>query len=434
MKLSEELAWRGLIKDKTFQDVSWLDEPKTFYHGVDATADSLTVGNLAVLMLARRLIERGWKAVILIGGATSLIGDPGGKIAERELISRDEIKRNSNAIRNQINQLFDGQDFTLVDNYDWWSKSATNEGMLYLDFLREYGKKFSMTELMQREFVTERMGGGASGISYAEFSYGLVQAYDYYRLSLKRGDKDGQDAVLQVGGSDQWSNMLLGVALIRKIDNKEGHNKEAHALSMPLIVDKATGQKFGKTEAGAIWLDPQKTTSTQFYQFWVNTDDADVEDYLKIFTLLPKDKIEHYVMKHKSAPEHRYAQQQLAYEVTRTVHGEEALDRAERVTDLIRGRDSNLLDIKEEDVSDIRNEIAYTKAKIGDSIQEKIVEVKLAASKTEANRLMASNAISINGIKVPPRVQSFKKSDFINGRLLIRRGKAYKDSALIELE
>src|SRR3990167_6438716 len=204
MKLSEDLAWRGLIKDKTFSEIAWLDEPKTFYHGVDASADSLTIGNLAALLLTRRLLESGWKTILLVGGATSLIGDPGGKTEERQLQSREEILKNVEALKKQVSNLFAGQDFTLVDNYDWMAD------VKYLDFLREVGKSFSMTELMQREFVRERMGEHGSGISYAEFSYSLIQGYDYWQLYKKH------NAVLQIGGSDQWGNMLSGVALIRK--------------------------------------------------------------------------------------------------------------------------------------------------------------------------------------------------------------------------
>ena len=253
MSLSEDLTWRGLIKDKTFGGVAWLDEPKTFYLGVDASADSLTVGNLAVLMLARRLIDAGWKAVLLVGGATSLIGDPGGKEEERELKSRQEVLSNVEAIKAQVNKLFAGQHFTPADNYDWFKDVG------YLEFLRDVGKHFSMTELMQRDFITERIGEQGSGISYAEFSYSLIQGYDFWQLHKNH------DVVLQIGGSDQWGNMLSGVSLVRK---KEG--KEAHAFSMPLVVNKATDRKFGKSEGGAVWLDPAKTSPTQFYQFWIN--------------------------------------------------------------------------------------------------------------------------------------------------------------------
>jgi tyrosyl-tRNA synthetase len=256
MKLSEELKWRNQVKDTTFSDLEWLDEPKTFYLGVDASADSLTVGHLAILMLVRRLAMAGWKPVMVMGGGTSLVGDPGGKAEERQLKSRDEIQKNIEGVRKQVKVMLKGEEFTMVDNYDWLST------LNYLEFLREVGKHFSMTELMQRDFVTERMGENGPGISYAEFSYSLVQGYDYWHLFKNHG------VVLQIGGSDQWGNILSGVALIRK---KEG--KEVHALSMPLVINKATGVKFGKSEAGAVWLDPARTSIYQFYQFWINVDD-----------------------------------------------------------------------------------------------------------------------------------------------------------------
>src|SRR3989344_4040895 len=321
MKLSEDLAWRGLIKDKTFADPTWLDDPQTFYHGVDASADSLTIGNLVALLLARRMMDGGWKAVLLVGGATSLIGDPGGKEQERELQPREEVLKNVEVIKTQINKLFGGHPYTPADNYEWFSD------MKYLDFLRDVGKHFSMTELMQRDFVQARMGEQGSGISYAEFSYSLIQGYDYWQLYKKH------QTVLQIGGSDQWGNMLSGVALIRKKDGQE-----VHALSMPLVVNKATGAKFGKSEVGSVWLDPLKTTPTQFYQFWINVDDEDVQDYLKIFTLLPKDKIEQVIADHKADPAKRNAQKVLAEEVTKLVHSERESGSATGVTKYLTGQ------------------------------------------------------------------------------------------------
>lgn len=413
MSLSEDLTWRGLIKDKTFIDLSWLDTPKTFYHGVDASSDSLTIGNLAALLLARRLIDSGWKAVLLVGGATSLIGDPGGKTEERELQPREEILRNVEAIKKQVSNLFAGKKFDLVDNYDWFAEFK------YLDFLREVGKSFSMTELMQREFVKERMGGGGSGISYAEFSYSLIQGYDYWQLYKKHSVE------LQIGGSDQWGNMLSGVALIRKKENKE-----VHALSMPLVVDKATGRKFGKTEAGAVWLDAQKTSPTQFYQLWINSGDEDVEDYLKIFTLLPKEQIDHVISEHKADPSQRRAQKMLAEEATKLVHGSEG-GAATGLTRYLTSQVS-VADASNEDLAEIRQEIPSVKTSAGGNVIDALVKAGLAPSNTEARRLLVSGAVYINGKSISR--DRFESGDFQNGRLLLRRGKAYKDSALVELE
>ncbi|MEX1059273.1 MAG: tyrosine--tRNA ligase [Candidatus Saccharimonadales bacterium] len=413
MSLSEDLAWRGLVKDKTFTDLGWLDEPKTFYHGVDASSDSLTIGNLAALLLARRLIDGGWKAVLLVGGATSLIGDPGGKTEERELQPREEILRNTEAIKEQVSGLFAGQHFTPADNYKWLAD------VKYLDFLREVGKSFSMTELMQREFVRERMGEGGSGVSYAEFSYSLIQGYDYWQLFKNHAVE------LQIGGSDQWGNMLSGVALIRK---KEG--KEVHALSMPLVVDKATGRKFGKTEAGTVWLDTQKTSPTQFYQFWINSDDADVENYLKIFTLLPKEQIEQAVSEHKVDPSQRKAQKKLAEEVTKLVHGSES-SAATGVTKYLTSQVS-ISGATQEELAQIRNEVPSTRARDVGSIIDALVKTGLVASNSIARTILANGGVYINGQQVTR--DTFEPRDFQNGRLLLRRGKAYKDSALVELK
>lgn len=422
MKLSEDLAWRGLIKDKTFAENSWLDKPQTFYHGVDASSDSLTIGNLAALLLARRLTSAGWKAVLLVGGATSLIGDPGGKTAERQLKSREEIQKNAAAIKQQVNQLFAGQKFTSVDNYDWLAE------VKHLDFLRDVGKYYSMTELMQREFVSERMGEGGSGISYAEFSYSLIQGFDYWQLYNKH------QVILQVGGSDQWGNMLSGVSLVRK---KEG--AEVQALSMPLVVDKTTGTKFGKSEAGAVWLDPQKTSSTQFYQFWINVDDVDVEDYLKIFTFLPKEKIEQVMADHKVDPGKREAQKTLAGEVTKLVHGEDSSGSATGVTKYLTHSTSSgqagqvsIGEASEAELELIRKEIPSFKTAKDGSIVDALVRTKLASSNSDARRLLSSGAIYVNGQTIGR--EQFETIDFQNGRLLLRRGKAFKDSALVELE
>ncbi len=414
MSLGGDLTWRGLIKDKTFTDAKWLDKPQTFYLGIDASADSLTVGNLAFMLLGRRLADAGWKPVLVMGGGTSLVGDPGGKTEERQLKSREEIQKNIAGVRGQVTKLFEGENYGMVDNYDWLAE------LKYVDFLRDVGKHFSMTELMQREFVTERMGEGGSGISYAEFSYSLIQGYDFWQLYKKHG------VVLQIGGSDQWGNMLSGVALIRK---KEG--KEAHALSMPLIVNKETGQKFGKTEGGAVWLDPSKTTPTEFYQFWINIDDADTENYLKVFTLLTKDKIEQVMSAHQSDPASRTAQKKLAEEVTKLVHGQAQTGSASGVTRYLTSQVS-ISKATEEELVEIRKEIPCLKTAPQGSIRDALVTTELAESKSDARRLLQSRAVYINGASVYK--ERFDPSDFQNGRLLLRRGKAFKDSALVELQ
>jgi tyrosyl-tRNA synthetase len=414
MTLSDELQWRGLIKDKTFDDARWLDTPRTFYLGADcSSADSLTIGNLAIFLVARRLAEAGWKTVLLVGGATSLIGDPGGKDEERMLKSREEIMHNVAAIKGQVQRLFSDNEFELVDNYDWFKDIG------YLDFLRDVGKHFSMTELLQRDFIATRIGEGGSGISYAEFSYSLIQGYDFWHLFRTRGVE------LQIGGSDQWGNMLSGAPLIRK---KEG--KEVHAFSMPLVINKTTGKKFGKSEEGAVWLDTAKTTPTQFYQFWVNTDDEGVEDYLKIYTFLDRGEIETIVAQHTEDPRQRYAQLRLAQEVTKLVHGLDAMVLAEEVTFYLTGTKS-IGEASEEVLAEVRKEIPSIKVAAGDDIVSVIADTGLAGSRSEARRLLAGNAIAVNGQKTVK--EHFQAGDFENGRLLLRKGKAFKDSALIEL-
>ncbi len=413
MTLSEDLAWRGLIKDKTFDDITWLDVPRTFYLGVDCgSANSLTIGNLAIFLVAKRLAKAGWKPVLLVGGATSLIGDPGGKDQERELKSREEIASNIKGIKAQVSKLFEGREFELVDNYDWF------RGLGYLDFLRDVDKHYSMTELVQRDFIATRIGEGGSGISYAEFSYSLIQGYDYWHLSKNKGVE------LQIGGSDQWGNMLSGVPLIRK---KEG--KEVHAFSMPLVINKATGKKFGKSEEGAVWLDPAKTSPTQFYQFWINADDEGVEEYLKIYTELDKPQIDDIMARHKADPKLRLAQIWLAQEVTALVHGSDSMRIAEEVTTYLTSK-ASIGSARDEALQEVRKEIRSSHAKPGDNLVDILQECGLAISKSEARRLLAGNAISINNQKTTK--EHLEESDFQNGRLLLRKGKAYKDSALIE--
>lgn len=414
MNVSDDFLWRGLIKDKTFDNTEFLNKPAVFYLGVDASSDSMTIGNLVAMITARRLIDAGWQAVILAGGATSLIGDPGGKTEERELKPREEIQNNVESIKRQISKLFSGKEYIPADNYDWFK----NVG--YLDFLREVGKHYSMTELMQREFVAERMGEDGSGISYAEFSYSLVQGYDYWQLYKLH------KVVLQIGGSDQWGNMLSGVSLVRKKENAT-----THALSIPLLVNKETGVKFGKSEDGAIWLDGAKTSPTQFHQFWINVYDHDVEKYLKTFTFLSRGKIEAVMKEHQQDPASRIAQRVLADEVTKIVHGQDESSSATVVAKYLTGRLS-IGDANEEDLMAIRKEIPVVNVAKGSNITSVLVKSGLASSNSDARRLIVANAVYINGKTMTQ--DNFEDSNFQNGRLLLRRGKAYRDSALVELE
>jgi len=396
MKLSEELTYRGFINQTTFKDLSALDgEPITFYWGVDPSADSMTVGNWAAAMMVRHFIDHGHKAILLVGGATGIIGDPDGKKQERDLLSLDDIAHNTAAISEQYRTVFAGQQFEIVNNYDWF------KGIGYLEFLRDIGKHVPMRQMLGRDFVQSRLGEDGAGISYAEFSYSLIQGYDFLHLYREHG------VTLQVCGADQWGNSITGVDLIRRVEGVE-----THVYSTPLVINKTTGVKFGKSEAGAVWLDPAKTTPTQFYQFWINCDDAGVEDYIKIYTLLPKEAIESIMEEHRNNPGQRVAQTRLAEEATRLVHGEEALRVAKRVTDCLTGK----LAIGDADdaVEALRKEIPAVTAQGDSLITEALVASGLATSNTEARRLLKENAISVNGHKV--QRENFEPSDFQSGR------------------
>lgn len=413
MTLSEELQWRGFVNQTTYKDLSILDgAPIRFYLGVDPTADSMQVGNLAIAMMVRHFIDYGHEAYLLVGGATGLIGDPDGKTAERELKPVEEIEHNKIGITTQYRQLFAGQNFKMVDNYDWFSDKG------YLEFLREIGKHVPMRQMLGREFVQSRLSEGGQGISYAEFSYSLIQAYDFLYLHQHEG------VSLQVCGADQWGNSIAGVDLIRRLTGDE-----AHVWSAPLIVNKTTGIKFGKSEAGAVWLDPAKTSPTEFYQFWVNVDDTGVEDYLKIYTLLGQAEIAEVMADQATDPKARPAQLKLAQAVTRLVHGDEAADFAARVSRFLVGA-VPIAEADETELAEIRRQLPSARARAGGSIIEAMVQAGLVPSISEGRRLLAGNAISLNGQKIQREV--FEETDFQNGRLLIKRGKAYRDSALIE--
>lgn len=414
MTLSEELLWRGQIKDKTFADMDWLNKPKTFYLGADCnSADSLTIGNLAVYMMARRMQQHGWKAVLLLGGATSLIGDPGGKDSERDLKSQAEIETNVAGIKAQVEQLFAGKDFTMVNNYDWFKDIG------YLEFLREVGKYYSMTELVQRDYIARRIGEDGEGISYAEFSYSLIQGYDYWHLYKTYGVE------LQIGGSDQWGNMLSGVPFIRKKENTD-----VHALSMPLVINKATGKKFGKSENGAVWLDAAKTSPTQFYQFWINADDEGIEDYLKVFTELTKAEIDAVMTIHKSDKAARQAQVRLAREVTTLIHGQLQMQLAELVTEFLTGKHP-VSTANDKAIATLRSEAPAIRTVVNGSVLDALISGGLAASISEARRLVQAHAVAIDGRKVAR--ENFEADDFHNGRLLLKKGKKFKDTILVEL-
>lgn len=405
MKLSEELQWRGFVNQTTFKDITALDgEPISFYFGVDPSAPSMTIGNLAAAMMVRHFMDHGHKAVLLLGGATGLIGDPDGKAEERTLKSAEEVAANVQGIAGQYDRIFGGKSFDTVDNYDWF------KDMNYLEFLRDIGKHVPMRQMLSRDFVQNRLGEEGAGISYAEFSYVLIQAYDFLHLSRTK------NVSLQLCGSDQWGNSIAGVELIRRIDGKE-----AHVWSTPLIINNATGKKFGKSEEGAVWLDENLTSVYKFYQFWLNVDDGGVIDYLKIYTLLSKDEIDDIQSRFEHDRAARLAQKTLAYEVTRLVHGQERADSVKRLSEtLFGGADYSALTAADFEL--LKNELPYAEG--GElPIADVLVANGLASSKSEARRFLDSKAIYLNGRQVDTGKTMIERSDVIAGHVVVRRGK-----------
>lgn len=381
MTLSEELAWRGFTNQTTYKDVSALDGDQiSFYWGVDPSSDSMTIGNLAAAMMVRHFIDHGHKAYLLVGGATGMIGDPDGKKDERNLLTLDDIAHNKQALAEQYNAVFADKDFTVVDNYDWF------KDMNYLDFLRMVGKNVPLSQMLGRDFVQARLGEDGSGISYAEFSYSLIQGYDFVHLSREYG------VSLQLCGADQWGNSVAGVDLIRRLDSKE-----AHVYSTPLIINKATGVKFGKSEGGAVWLDPAKTSVYAFYQFWLNVDDESVGELLRVYTLLDKETIEGLDAEVANNPGGRAAQKALAEAVTTIVHGHERTESVQRVTGVLFGQTS-FADLQPEDMDVLAHEIPVVG--LGTSVIDALTEASLVSSNGEARRLIDSGAVSVNGQKI----------------------------------
>ena len=406
MKLSEELQWRGLVQDHTFKKLEQLDNHKlTFYIGFDASTSSQTIGNLAPLMTCRVLLRHGYKAIILAGGATSLIGDPGGKDKERQLQSEETIASNVNNAKKQISSILKGYQFELVNNLDWLGK------LTLIPYLRDIGKHFSMTPLIQRDYIAQRLGEDGAGISYTEFSYTLLQGIDYLHLF------DNYDCRLQLGGSDQWGNCLSGVDLIRR-----ARSQEAHVITLPLIIDKTTGRKFGKTEAGAVWLDPTQTSPYSFYQFWFNSGDEAVEDYLKLFTDLDKPAVDKLMTEHRHDASQRQAQKQLAGLVTELVHGQQARLSVEALSDLVFGKGQVEITSAVKDM--ILTELPNVKVQQLDRLDlaQTLVELGLASSKSQARQFLADGAIRTadgQAIDLETNLADYSK----NGLIIVKRGK-----------
>ena len=395
MKLSEELQWRGFWNQTTFTDDKLIDsENFTLYLGTDPSADSLHVGHLAVYMMVRHFLERGHKVFLLVGGGTGMIGDMR-DTEERNLLSYEEIEHNKQALKSQVSRIFAGRDFTLVDNADWLAD------LELLPFLRDIGKNFNMADLVSREFFKARINNG-KGLSFAEFTYTLLQGYDFWHLFNQYGVN------LQIGGSDQWGNLLSGVDLIRKKENTE-----VYAMTAPLLINKSTGRKFGKSEGGAVWLDENKTSVYKFYQFWLNVDDESAIEYMKIFTMLDRDTIEAIAENHAVNPGARSAQKVLAREVTDIVHGSARRESVERVNEVLFGG-GDFKKLSDDDLGALAEEIPCVDA--GIDVIEALVESGAVSSNGEAKRLLKSGAISLNGEKLA-------ENKVVNDTSLLKKGK-----------
>jgi len=402
MTLFEDLKWRGLIKDVAGEEAELqkvLDgKPFAFYWGTDPTADSLHLGHYSSLCMAKRLANAGHQPVLLCGGATGRIGDPR-PTAEREIISEEKVNNNINGIRNQIKRLVPTAE--LVDNYDWM-KDYT-----FLNFLRDIGKYINVNYMLDKDIIRRRL---ETGITFAEFSYMLLQGYDFLHLYQTK------NCIMQVAGSDQWGNITTGVDLIRKV-----FDKAAYAFTMPLILDP-TGKKFGKSEGNALWLEKSLTSPYAIYQYLINSDDSKVLEYLKVFTFLSKEQIEDIYAQQQAAPETRIAQKTLAWEVVKDLHGKEEADNAVMVSEkLFKG------DFKGLSVNDIMTGLKGVpnfNYKEELPLVDVLVNNGMASSKREAREFIKNNAVSINGEVINDETKVITKDMALEGKILIfRRGK-----------
>lgn len=416
MDLIDDLTYRDLIADCT--DLEGLrtrlaQGPITLYCGFDPTADSLHVGHLMGQLTLRRFQLAGHKPLPLAGGATGMIGDPSGKSAERNLLTREQLQHNVACIKGQLSKLLDfdsgDQRAELVDNADW------TLGVGYLEFLREVGKHFSVNMMIAKDSVRARLDSEA-GLSYTEFSYMLLQSYDFYWLRREK------NCELQVGGSDQWGNITAGTDLIRK-----KMQARCFGLTFPLIT-KADGSKFGKTEAGAIWLDPKRTSGYRFYQFFINTDDAMVDAYLRKFTLLPQADLEALALAHRERPEARAAQRALAREITRLVHGDDALADAQRASEILFG--GSLDGVEQRVFEDAVGEVPTSSLAAGAldgaglTIIDALVLSGLSPSRGQARRDLDGGGVYLNNARIADPARSVSANDTLFGRyLLLRKGK-----------
>lgn len=423
MSLFEELTWRGFVHQVTHPELGQVLEQKklTLYAGFDPSAESLHIGSLLPIMGLAHFQRAGHRPIALVGGGTGLIGDPSGKTSERTLLTKEQVEVNVAGIRGQLERFlsFEGEHAAVMaNNADWLC------ALSLVDFLRDIGKHFSVNVMLARESVRARLEDRDHGISYTEFSYSLLQAYDFLHLHEKQG------CTLQIGGSDQWGNIVAGMDLTRRLCQAE-----TFGLTFPLVT-KSDGSKFGKSEGGNIWLDARRTSPYKFYQFWINQPDTDVGRFLRFFTFLDRATIEGIEAEHAQAPERRVAQRRLADEVTRLVHGEEALQNAVRASQAMFGGELSGLD--EETLLDVFSEVPSVTLPQAELTSDKaLVDVLVAAgvfaSKGEARRLIQNGGCNLNGNRVTSDAEKLSPASVLTGNIaVLRKGK--KDYTLLRFE
>lgn len=407
MDFIEELKWRGLVKDVTDYEglVETLKNPTTVYCGFDPTADSLHVGHLQQIILLRRYQNAGHTPIALCGGFTGMIGDPR-PTTERKLLTHEEVLHNAECIKGQLAKFlkFDGDNAAIMENNNNWLGE-----MSLLDYLRDYGKLFNIAYMLQKDTIKKRLD---SGLSYTEFSYTILQAMDFLKLYQKYGCR------IQIGGSDQWGNLTSGMELIRKV---EGDEAKVWGITSPLIT-KSDGSKFGKSEGKNIWLDPERTNAYEFYQFWLNTPDNDIVDYMKRLSLKTPEEIEALAKMVKEEPEKREAQKQLAEELTCMVHGEEGLAKAKRITETFFHGD--IMSLSAEEIREGLVDAVNTEVEDGMLLIDGLLKAGICKSKGDARRLIQQGSVSVNGNKVTSVETVLHKSEAVEGQFsIIKKGK-----------
>lgn len=407
MEFIEELKWRGLVKDVTDYDglVEALRTPQTVYCGFDPTADSLHVGHLQQIILLRRYQNAGHRPIALCGGFTGMIGDPR-PTTERKLLSHEEVLHNADCIKEQLAKFlkFEGDNAAIMENNNNWLGS-----MSLLDFLRDYGKLFNIAYMLNKDTIRKRLD---TGLSYTEFSYTILQAMDFLNLYEKYGCR------LQIGGSDQWGNLTSGMELIRKV---KGEDAEVWGITSPLIT-KSDGTKFGKSEGKNIWLDPARTSAYEFYQFWLNTPDADIVDYLKRLSLRTPEEIMTLEKSQKEAPEKREAQKALAEELTAMVHGQEGLEKAKRITETF--FHGNIMDLSPEEIKEGLADASKTEIEDGTGLVDVLIAAGAAKSRSDARKLIQQGSVSLNGVRIQDLNTVLNRADAISQEFFIlKKGK-----------